>query len=86
MLAEFAESFDAEVLQAEARRVPAAWVQRLGYLLVLVEQDDLAVCLVDGVLAERNAFTVALARQDMEGTTRDLRWQVAINIEVEPDV
>lgn len=86
VLAELAESIDAEVLEAEASRVPTAWVQRLGYLLVLVEQKDLAACL-DGVLAERNTFTVALAPwQDIEGTPRDPRWQVAINTEVEPDV
>lgn len=32
VLAELAESLDAEALIAEARRVPLAWVQRLGYL------------------------------------------------------
>ena len=51
-----------------------------------VEQDELAECL-DGVLAERNAFPVALAPwQDMQGAPRDSRWKVAINTEVEPDV
>lgn len=86
VLAELAESIDGDVLEAEARRAPAAWVQRLGYLLVLVEQDELADRL-DDVLAERKVFTVALAPwQDMEGTPRDPRWRVAINTEVEPDV
>lgn len=85
VLAELAESIDADALAAEARRAPTAWIQRLGYLLVLVEQDELADCL-DGVLAERNTFTVALAPwQDMDGTPRDSRWQLAINTEVEPD-
>ena len=86
VLAELAESIDADVLEAEARRAPTAWIQRLGYLLVLVEQEDLADRL-DSVIAERSAFTVALAPwQDMEGTPRDSRWQVALNTEVEPDV
>lgn len=86
VLAELAESIDADALEAEARRAPTAWIQRLGYLLVLVEQEDLADCL-DAVLAERNAFTVALAPwEEMEGTPRDPRWQVAINVDVEPDV
>lgn len=86
VLAELAESIDGEALQAEARRAPVAWVQRLGYLLMLVEQESLADRL-DSVLAERDVFTVALAPwQDMAGTPRDARWQVAINTEVEPDV
>ena len=86
VLAELAESIDGDVLEVEAMRAPVAWVQRLGYLLVLVEQDELASRL-DGVLAERNLFTVPLAPWlNMEGTPRDSRWQVAINTEVEPDV
>ena len=85
VLADLAESVDGDALEAEARRAPVTWVQRLGYLLVLVEQDELAGRL-DGVLAERSVFTVALAPwQEMEGTPRDSRWQLAINVEVEPD-
>lgn len=86
VLAELAESIDAAALVAAARRAPVAWVQRLGYLLVLVEQEELAGHL-DEVLGERNVFTVPLAPwQNMDGAPRDARWQVAINIEVEPDV
>lgn len=86
VLAELAESIDGHTLEAEARRAPVAWVQRLGYLLVLVEVGELADRL-DVILAERNVFTVALAPwRDMEGTPRDLRWHVAINTEVDPDV
>jgi predicted transcriptional regulator of viral defense system len=86
VLAELAESIDGESLAAEARRVPVAWVQRLGYLLVLVEADGLAEHL-DAVLSERNVFTVPLAPwRAMEGTRRDDRWHVAINTDVEPDV
>lgn len=86
VLAELAESIDGAALVAEARRAPVAWVQRLGYLLVRVEQDELAGCL-DEVLGERRVFTVPLAPwRDMDGAPRDARWHVAINIEVEPEV
>ena len=86
VLSELAESIDAALFEAEASRAPTAWLQRLGYLLVLVEQEELAARL-DRVLVERNLFTVALAPwQEMEGTPRDPRWQVAINIDVEPDL
>lgn len=86
VLSELAESVDPHALEAEARRAHTAWVQRLGFLLVLVGQEELASCL-DRVIAERDAFTVALAPwQDMEGSPRDSRWQVAINTDVEPDL
>ena len=86
VLAELAESIDGRALEAEARRAPVAWVQRLGYLLVLVEADELADRL-DVVLDEHNVFTVALAPwRDMDGAPRDSRWNVAVNTEVEPDV
>ena len=86
VLAELAESIDEDTLQSEARRAPTTWIQRLGYLLVLVERDDLAG-LLDSVLAKRNTFTVPLAPwQEMDGTPRDSRWQIAINTDVEPDI
>ncbi|MFT7620886.1 MAG: putative transcriptional regulator of viral defense system [Myxococcota bacterium] len=71
VLAELAESVEGDALEAEARRAPVAWVQRLGYLLLLVAQEELADRL-DGVLAERGVFTVPLAPwQAMEGAPRD---------------
>ncbi|MCB1018998.1 MAG: hypothetical protein KDC27_03670 [Acidobacteria bacterium] len=86
VLAELAESVEPAALEAEARRAPVAWVQRLGYLLVLVEQNELADRL-DRVLAAGKRFVVALAPwQRVEGVPRDTRWQLAINTDVEPDV
>jgi len=86
VLAELAEAMDGERLAEEARRAPLAWVQRLGYLLCFVEADELAGQL-DGIAAERNAFTVALAPwKSMTGAPRDARWSVAVNIDVEPDL
>jgi predicted transcriptional regulator of viral defense system len=86
VLAELAESIDGAALEAEALRAPVAWVQRLGYLLVLVEQSKLADRL-DGVLAKRKLFVVPLAPwEGIVGSPRDSRWQIAINTNVEPDV
>ena len=86
VLAELAEAIDGEALVSEARRAPVAWVQRLGYLLVLVDASDLTERL-DAVLGERNVFPVPLAPwEDTEGSPRDVRWQVVINVDVEPDV
>lgn len=86
VLGELAECMNGEMLSAEARRVPVAWVQRLGYLLALVGAEDLARHL-ESVLAERNTFVVALAPwAEMTGARRDVRWHVAVNIDVEPEV
>jgi predicted transcriptional regulator of viral defense system len=86
VLTELAESISGEALVAEARRAPTAWVQRLGFLLVLVGADELANHL-DRVLRESNTFTVALAAwESMVGAPRDFRWQLAVNVEVESDL
>ena len=86
VLAELAESIDGDALVAEARRAPVAWVQRLGYLLTLVEQAELAERL-DSVLAASRVFAVPLAPwEGSERAPRDSRWQVAINTDVETDV
>jgi len=85
VLAELAESIDAEAVVAEAHRAPLAWVQRLGYLLALVEASDLASAL-DPVLVARKPFPVALAPSEpTAGSTSDARWKVAVNVHVEPD-
>ena len=86
VLVELSDSMSGDLLAAEARRTPTAWGQRLGYLLELVQETDLASYL-DPVLAERTAFPVALAPwKEMSGARRDRRWHVAENIEVVPDV
>jgi len=86
VLTELAESVDGEHLANEARRAPTAWVQRLGYLLCLVEAEDLAAHL-QPVLSQRRVYTVALAPwKESTGTLRDSKWNVAINEKVEPDL
>lgn len=86
VLAELSEAIEGEALETEARRAPVAWVQRLGYLLALVDYEELAGCL-ERVLAARQVFTVPLAPwASMEGAERDSRWRVAVNTKVEPDV
>ncbi len=86
VLMELAESVSGERLAQEARRAPTAWVQRLGYLLCFVEAEDLAAHL-EPVLSERHVFTIALTPWVRAGgAPRDVRWNVAINEKVEPDL
>ena len=85
VLAELAEHIDADALAAEARRAPVAWVQRLGYLLALVDQPSLATVVAD-VLETRPLYKVPLAPwAPLKQAPRDPRWQVLVNTTVEPD-
>ena len=86
VLVELVESMAARALEAEARRVPMAWVQRLGYLLSLIEAKEYAAAL-EPVLGDGTPFFVALAPPvSMARAVRDPRWRVAVNVEVEPDL
>lgn len=86
VLAELGEAIDGDELEAEARRAPVAWVQRLGYLLALVESSELTDR-IDGVLEASNVFVVPLAPwEDTKGGCKDPRWKVAVNTDVEPDL
>lgn len=86
VLVELVESMDARALEAEARRVPMAWAQRLGYLLSLVDAEEFAAAL-EPVLGDGSPFFVALAPgASMAGAVRDPRWRVVANVEIEPDL
>jgi predicted transcriptional regulator of viral defense system len=86
VIAELVETIDRNDLAAEAERAAVAWVQRLGYLLVLLGAEDLASVL-DTVLAEKRPFLVPLAAgRPMTGHPTDSRWKLSVNTRVEPDV
>lgn len=61
-------------------------MQRLGYLLELIDANELASHL-DDVLAAREAFVVALAPwREKVGAPRNSRWRVAVHVDVEVDL
>ena len=86
VLAELAEQLEPDRLidAAELGRLPD--VQRLGYLLDLVEEARLAGPLADWLAARRT--TVVALRTDMtvDGYETDPRWRVIPNEDVEPDL
>lgn len=85
VLAELAPAIDPRALEMEARRAPRAWVQRLGYLLTLVDASDAAAEL-ERLLAGRETYPVALdPSSPATGSERDPRWNVFVNRSVEPD-
>lgn len=86
VLADLVESLEVERLVEEAAKVPIAWVQRLGYLLDLVDGRDLSDALAHCV-AKRARVVAPLRRAARSaGAARDARWMLVINADVEPDL
>jgi len=86
ILSELVESMNPERLVEEVQNVPLAWVQRLGYLLELVEQNDAASRLQPFVQEHARRVAPLEASSPRTGAERSHRWRVAINTVVEPDV
>jgi hypothetical protein len=77
---------DHVALEGEARRAPLAWVQRLGYLLALVEVRNHTEVL-EPIVRNGKPFVVALAPSlSKTGAPRDPHLNVAVNMDVEPDL
>jgi len=86
VLAELAESLDASRLVNIADLSPMAWSQRLGYLLELVGEAELAEGLADYV-NRRNPAPVPLSPSlTWKGVRQESRWRLILNDKVEPDV
>jgi predicted transcriptional regulator of viral defense system len=85
VLAELVDELDPAKLTEAARLCPVAWVQRLGYLLDLIEQRDFAEALVSHV-RDHAAVVAPLVRAKPAGRApRNERWKLAVNATVEPD-
>lgn len=85
VLVDLAEAIDASKLREAARLCPIAWVQRLGYLLELLEREDLASALADH-LREHPAVVAPLVRsRSTVRAPRAQRWKLAVNATLEPD-
>lgn len=86
VLAELAGSIPTSALAEEALRAPLAWVQRLGFLLEVVEAGELAESLLP-IVEARRAFPVALeSSAPTKGRPSDPRWKISVNVQVEPDL
>lgn len=85
LLSELAEDVDADAMGELAGRMPLAWVQRLGYLLDLVEASQLAEVLLPTARQARESVALR-SHPSVVGTRRDPRWKVWVNEEVEADL
>ncbi len=86
VLSEMAEKLDPEALASGAARVARTDVQRLGWLLDLVEQPDLADALAATVADKRLLPTPLTGARESAGAPLDSRWHVLVNDDVEPDL
>lgn len=86
VLAELAEKLEADKLAAGASRVARSDVQRLGWLLELVEENSLADALARSLEGRRLLPTPLTRTRDTADAPLDPRWRVLVNDQVEPDL
>lgn len=85
VLGELSEEVAAAELLEVARLCPVSWSQRLGYLLELVAQDELAQTLGPFVQENARSYTPLRRAAAIAGGKRIPTWKLIVNVEVEPD-
>ena len=85
VLSELSEELAADKLLKAARLCPVSWSQRLGYLLELVGQMDLADVLAPFVKEGALSYSPLRRAAPITGGKRTRRWKLIVNVEVEPD-
>lgn len=86
VLSELADEINAAALAAAANTAPITWVQRLGYMLELVQQENAAAAIREFVHAHAREYTMLVpGRDDAEGE-RAPDWKLIVNAKLEPDL
>jgi predicted transcriptional regulator of viral defense system len=85
VLSELSNELAGEKLSEAARLCPVGWSQRLGYLLELVGQDELARALVPFVQEKARSYAPLRRAASIAGGQRIPGWKLIVNVEVEPD-
>ncbi len=86
MLAELVEKIDIKRLVEVAGYSPIAWVQRLGYLLELLEEHEKADLLAEYLRTTHLMPTPLMPGTSIKGAKKDNRWQVFVNTDVEAEI
>ncbi|MEJ8568993.1 type IV toxin-antitoxin system AbiEi family antitoxin [Elongatibacter sediminis] len=86
VLSELAVEMDATALAKAAATAPVTWVQRLGYMLELVEAAHIAEGIKEYVDQQAREYTllVPAAKNDVGERLPD--WKLIVNTELEPDI
>src|SRR5262249_41244755 len=82
VISELAESLKADALAQHAKRSPVAWVQRLGFVLEQVGQEELATALQPVVAKADPAYTRLAPWLPKKGT-HNTQWRLVVNDVVE---
>ena len=85
VLAELSEEMAGERLLEAARLCPVSWSQRLGHLLELVGQEELAQGLVPFVSESARSYTPLRRAAKIAGGRRIPGWKLIANVDVEPE-
>ena len=86
ILSELASEIDPAALMTAAVTAPITWVQRLGYILELVEQAAAADHIRTYVHEQARAYTMLLPGHEGADSYRAPNWKLVVNAELEPDI
>ena len=86
ILSELASEIDPAALVIVAVTAPITWVQRLGYVLELVEQAAAADHIRTYVHEHARQYTMLLPGHEDTNGHRASDWKLLVNTELEPDI
>lgn len=86
ILSELASGIDPAVLASAAATAPITWVQRLGYILELVEQAAAADHIRIYVHEHARGYTMLVPGHESADSRRVPNWKLVANAELEPDI
>ncbi len=86
VLFELVDAINPEKLVEAAKLCPIAWVQRLGFLLELIEQGDVANVLLEQVGSRAVVIAPLVRAKPGTHAQRVDKWKLAVNASVEPDL
>ena len=86
ILSELASEIDPAALVTAAATAPITWVQRLGYIMDLVEQTAAADHIRTYVHEHARAYTMLAPGHEGADSHRAPSWKLVVNAELEPDI
>lgn len=86
VMADLAEEAKPDELARLSQAAPIARVQRLGHLLDHVDQYDVSEPLLDIVARNARDYTPLAPSRSHEGSSKDERWKVLVNADVEVEL
>lgn len=86
ILSELTSEIDALALAEAAAIASITWVQRLGYILELVEAENAAEGIRNYVREHAREYTMLVPGSKNDTGQRLQDWKLVVNVELEPDI